>query len=112
MTGPADPQRDAQAVAGAQRCLYGDADAHCGEAAVVHVLVDDDGTPTMSCARHIDYWNSHPFVDRHPISGACGLPGMTWLWSWAEPPGRCAVEGLDEEIACVDQAIARRGGAR
>lgn len=84
------------AVTGAmQGCCFGTATEQCGDPAVVHVLLDD-AEPTMSCAEHARWWDAHPYVDRHPIMAVCGMPGSTWVYSWAHPDGRCMVEGLGD----------------
>ncbi len=84
----------ANLVAAAQRCMYGTADSHCGEPAVLHVLLVD-GVPTMSCRPHAARWDTEPHHDSHPISGACGLPGTTWMYGL---PGHCTIEDIDAEM--------------
>lgn len=87
-------------AAAAQRCLYGSTQAHCGRPATVHVLIGKDGTPTMSCAEHVHWWDTHEHHDQHSIGATCGLPGTTWLYATQSmdgvAPSRCVVEGLDD----------------
>lgn len=95
---------DATQIAGAQRCLFGtSADNHCGEPATVHILQVGE-VPTMDCTRHVSWWETHAHLDSHPIGGACGLPGTTWMPNRDGEPGRCVVEGLGASV--VDEAEA------
>jgi hypothetical protein len=91
-----ESNRRAQHTAGEQRCMFGSAESYCGEPAVAHVL-QLSGHPTMSCPKHLYVWTMTPFSDVHEIGANCGLPGMTWLCSCCEPPGRCASDLDDAE---------------
>jgi len=101
----------ADQVAGAQRCCYGTVQAYCGRPASVHVLLDTDGNPTMSCTEHAHWWDTHDHYDQHPVMAICGLPGTTWMYGELSidgvTPGRCAVDGL-EELAERREAAAER----
>jgi hypothetical protein len=90
------------ALAGERRCTYGVNPVLCGEPAVLHVLADE--WCVYACLRHVDWWVTHDHIDRHPIGGACGIPGTWWLYSTDAGPGRCEVEGL-EHLADVTQAV-------
>jgi len=98
----------ADLVAGAQRCCYGSTAAHCGRPATVHVLLDTDGNPTMSCADHSTWWATHEHHDQHPIMDTCGMPGTTWLYSAISldgvEPSRCVVEELDDLVLAESAA--------
>lgn len=85
---------EACAIAGMQRCLFGSPSNYCGEPAVLHVWIIGDEN-TMSCARHVAWWDDQPYTDRHAIAGACGMPDTFWEYSWAHPPGRCMVDWAD-----------------
>jgi hypothetical protein len=91
---------EADQVAGAQRCCYGSDHVHCGLPATVHVLLDTDGNPTMSCPEHAGWWDTHPYHDQHPIMAVCGLPGTTWLYAQLSKdgftPSRCVIEDIDD----------------
>jgi hypothetical protein len=84
----------ANELAAVQRCLYGNENGYCGAKAILHIWLADDFA-TMSCAVHIDWWNTHPSKDQHPIVGACGLPNTIWKYTNADSPGWCEVEGMD-----------------
>lgn len=95
---------DADSIAGAQRCLFGtSAENHCGASAAVHVLIDESGVPTMSCYEHASWWDTHPCLDAHVITAACGLPGTTWMYG---NPGHCVIEGLEQVDALVREVSA------
>lgn len=100
---------EADLLAGAHRCLYGTTESHCGAPATVHVLMDEDGTPTMSCAEHASWWDTHTHRDRHPVMAVCGMPGTTWMYATLSADGYtsgfCAVEAL-ESPALVEHAAA------
>lgn len=98
MAGPANFLSDAQ------RCCYGAAADYCGQRAAMHVWLHDD-LGSMSCAEHADWWETHPHSDRHPISGACGLPDTVWMFATEDRPGMCVIEGL-EDLALVELAEA------
>lgn len=95
----------AQDAAIRQQCLFGTEASHCGAIATVHVL-QLDGSPTMSCPAHVDWWLGHGFTDMHPTDPTCGMPSCLWIWSSPGSPGRCVVEGLDvDEHAVAEVAI-------
>lgn len=111
MTNLSDPSAGANRIAGTQRCLFGtSAENHCGEPAVIHVLLSD-GAATMSCTKHAR-WESRDHQDSHPIGGACGLPGTTWRLSQAGEPGHCIVEGVEHSVGVASPpALPLRSGA-
>jgi hypothetical protein len=100
----------ADLVAGAQRCCYGTARNYCGQPATLHVLLNADGDPTMSCAEHASWWDTHEYHDTHPVGAVCGLPATTWLYAALSAdgftPSRCVVEGLDDlALAASAEAV-------
>jgi hypothetical protein len=70
-------ETEAQRAACAQKCMFGDAQNYCGAPATMHVL-DAEG-PTMDCDEHRPWWDTHPFIDMHPIGPECGVPGAMWM---------------------------------
>src|SRR5947209_2750650 len=89
----------ANELAAVQRCLYGNENSYCGARAILHIWVGD--AATMSCAAHIDWWDTHLCNDKHPIVGACGLPNTIWRYTNADSPGWCEVEGMDPLVLAV-----------
>lgn len=84
----------ARELAGVQRCLYGNENSYCGARAILHIWLADDFV-TMSCAKHREWWNTHPYKDQHLIVGACGFPNTIWMFTDIDSPGWCEVEGID-----------------
>jgi hypothetical protein len=90
---------------------------HCGRPSTHHVIWTPDAENGVMCAEHFaEAQRRWVFYDVHPLGAFCTLPGMTWVLSWEQPPGDCAMEVDGETAALVLEAGLRAeipiGGVR
>jgi hypothetical protein len=95
------------------RCAFGDDErGYCSERATEHIWcmpVGRDDAHTMACDAHREHVD-HPVRDRHPLGGACGLPGALWFDSHPNGgPGWCELDGFDWLMAADAEASPASG---
>lgn len=77
-----------------QRCSYspGDTDANdCGQPATWHIAWDTDLENGLACDQHMAYAQQFAYLDRHPVSADCAMPGTAWHFELK----RCIGPGQD-----------------
>lgn len=59
----------------------GDTADHCGQPAAWHILWTVQADHSLTCTEHMaDALKQWVFLDRHPISPDCTMPGALWSW--------------------------------
>lgn len=84
-----------------QRCAFTDDNGYCANPATEHLATIGLNHPgeghTMTCGEHCGWFDSrrHLVRDHHPVGGACGMPGTSWVDSAEGFIGWCWIDSDD-----------------
>jgi len=99
------PQGDEMPVMDAS-CGYGYPGPLCGRPATWHIIWTPDTDNGMACDEHAAHAAARwAWYDRHPMTETCSAPERQVIWSWDDPPGKCAWV-VSEETLSLAQAAA------
>ena len=95
-----EPPYEGYAVA-SWGCNFIDASGPCRRRAHAHYLWADDST-SGACLVHAAQVERHySYIDRHTMRTICHQPDAEWCHSAEDPPGRCEVPPLADDLGAT-----------